>query len=588
MPSSAREACGPCDPSSGAARSQKRYVVVALKQWYLSDMWVAGTHGELCGLRAAIASVVLPVILGSTQASTDKPPDTSRLYVFGALSKELLVSPDLETRELARTVELNAEPHKACVTRWFGLPEPDTYFGLWEPAGFAHSVVARCKAEGGLPLQVRPSGNDTSVFPKPVVVCLPPECHVDFIRGYWLPRLFLGRMELMPGRELSLRSLREALRGARVLVERLVEFPRADLPRPRLVIAGFPFSGTTSLVTELARHPQIAIPHHEDQIYWSFVYTPRGVDRWKKPYAREEARKRTAFPPNTSGPIILGLKDPFLALSTEGIKAVSRVPGAKVIVMLRDPMYIIQTWINHAADWINPFGDLMGYYVGLQYRDIFFNIMHVIAPENMLVVPTIALARKPLLVYKRIMSFLGLPEKRRRPFRVKQNKLSDSSSACAAIGRCFDFCKAPDGLPAAVHALLKMEATAGEALLRRQGWPEDVIDLTKPLPSRCPEWQTPPGTPAQWAEADPGVCYAMHFEPSECFGSREECARCCEQHQGGCSIYGPRFTECCVQLEKALINHLRTLTRQVLCGRNRTTRWPCNKGFGRHITAKVP
>jgi len=449
-------------------------------------------------------------------------------------------------------------------------------------------VVRDCTAEGGDPLYLRARGNDSSLFPKPAVLCLPPQCTVGFVRQYWLLRVFFERMRHAPDCKLSVRALRGALRTTRVHVERLVLFPRRDLPRPGFVIAGFPLSGTTSLVTELRRHPQVAMPHHEDQIYWSFFFTRRSLQQWSRPYYLEVAKKRAALHrANSSCPVLIGLKDPFMVFSMDAMQAAARVPSLKVIILLRDPMAMIQSWINHGAEWINPFGDLMGYWVGLLHRHTFFNVLGAIPRRQLLVVPTVALSRAPKLAYHRIMRFLGLPEISKDPFQQRENQFASSSSACNLVGRCLDFCKAPDALPEALHALVKSDAQLAKVLLEEQGWPDDFQDLVKPLPLKCPGRITPRTQPPAWAETDPGICHALHLEPSICFNSFGACRLCCEQHVT-CALYSQGFAKCCLPLERTLLSYIRKSTRLAVCGKARSWKFPCSTGFGRRVTSNVP
>mmetsp|Transcript_108911 Transcript_108911/g.318723 ORF Transcript_108911/g.318723 Transcript_108911/m.318723 type:complete len:548 (-) Transcript_108911:35-1678(-) len=547
-------------------------------------MWLPGMHDKVCDFCATLVILTVRTFLGFAQVPRESD-DPTRLFWFEPILEghRLFDHPDAEVRELAEMVKLSAQRHRVCWNRLhLASLSWNSTFGLWFMGAYAHEYLLACRADGGEMFSVRPSGNDTAIFSTHCCMCLPPECDVGFIREYWLPRLFVGRMEHMPDRKLSIPSVRKALGSARILVERVVEFPRPDLPCARLVIAGFALSGTTSMATELRRHPQIAIPRHESSVYWSFIFTPRFVRQQVEPYRLAEAKKRAALPANSSLPILLGLKDPFLAYSINGLQAASRVKDLKVIVMLRDPISLIQTWINRGAEWINPLGDPMGYYVGLQYRAT-LQILKVIPEERLLLVPTIALSRAPMLAYKRVMQFLGLPEKTKRPFTIRENQFQRP----CLFGGCFDFCRAPGGLLAAAHALYRLEARGVEALLRRQGWPEGLVGLLPALPARCPNWVTPREAPAHEAEADPGICYAMHFGPSKCFESMADCLACCESHDN-CPLDSRRHNTCCVPLESALLKRARMLTRRALCGSSRSTQWPCNKGFGRFMTMKAP
>lgn len=540
-------------------------------------MQIPRTHCKMRHFHAIVAILTVPVVAASAPP-IGQPIDPSKLFNVEPLKEDMLEHPDPEIRQVATQVEVNGQRHRRCTSAWLSSSLRDTHFGLWAPGGDTYDLTTACRAEGGQPFVASPSGNDTSAFPHPILLCLPPDCDVSFVREYWLPRLLLTRLQHLPGRTIGMHSLRQVLGGARVLVEHAVRFPRPDLPSPRLVIAGFPFSGTTSIATELRRHPRIAIPMHEDQVYWRFFHTPRSLAAWRERYRLAEARKRAALPRNASPRTILGLKDPFLAWSEEGMKAVAKVPGVKVIVMLRDPITMIQTWINHGAHWANPHGDMMGYNVGFQGRVVNLIVSSAIPRERLLVVPTLALDHAPLLVYRRIMQFIGLPETTRRPFRIRENRLS---AACVAIGRCFDFCKAPLDLLVTVHALFKLEAQQSERLLRAHGWPPQLASLARPLPARCP------GRGGPWPDPEPGLCHALPSAPGAGFRSEEECRECCER-QVACKPYSVEFERLCVPLERVLIRRAQALTRRALCGKSRSTSLPCAKGFGRHITAMVP
>jgi len=502
-------------------------------------------------------------------------------YSFGRFLTTAIQHPDPEVRDLARMIDYNAWPHSDCTDAFNQRTGIDEHDGIiWSAGPTAFKDAERCTARGSRPYYLWASGNSTEYFPESIVMCLIPECTREFLSEYYVPYSVAGVMMKQPGARPSIASLREALRVARVRVDEVVTFPAEGLPSPDFVVVGFPLSGSSSLGAELSRHPQIAMPHHEDDVFWTSLLTRRALRKWARPYFQTAERKRRELPANSSGRILLGLKEPIMAFHTATMQQLSRLRELKVIVLVRDPLAMIQSWINHDGDWLNHHGEELGYWVGLLYRHLQERVFSNVASERVLLVPTAALDLAPALAYKRVLDFLGLPPAPAamrggaEPLKERHN-VWDSTN-CRLFGRCLDLCRLPQ-LRALMKAVFRADTQRIRLLLRERGWPRELQGLNQ----HCVE-----GGP----QVKYSLCHfpGMPFAPGQCFKDFTACSRCCDQQEDGCDPTGPRWSQCCLWRQSIAMTDLRNGLRRELCGQGRSATMPCCTGRGRSRYLNVP
>merc|ERR1719253_932941 len=122
------------------------------------------------------------------------------------------------------------------------------------------------------------------------------------------------------------------------------------------------------------------------------------------------------------------------------MQMVRTTPGLKVIVNLREPVSMIQSWMNHGCDWLDPHGNEVSFWVGLQYHQLNNGVLGAIPPERLLLIPTAAMSLAPKLTMDRIMAFLGLDPWDDPSVLQRRRNVLGKSPACSWVGRCVDLC----------------------------------------------------------------------------------------------------------------------------------------------------
>ncbi len=124
-------------------------------------------------------------------------------------------------------------------------------------------------------------------------------------------------------------------RGARQMQIRLRVYDPRSRIEPSFLIIGAMKAGTTSLFRYLCEHPQIAAPAVKEIEYFDF--------NW----ARGEAWYRAHFPlkARNGGNVVSGEASPgYLVHPRAAARTAGLLPGARIIVLLRDP---VQRAISH-------------------------------------------------------------------------------------------------------------------------------------------------------------------------------------------------------------------------------------------------
>jgi len=502
---------------------------------------------------------------------------------------------DDELLQLIQMLSANSLKYNrnGCLKAWnLGLRNDEERAVMWTANADAHWHAKSCAAKARkVPVYMQAIGNDTTYFSESIAVCLPAACDLKFLSSYFIPYAITGQLwekynnamqegdtrsaaALKP----SIRLLRKVQRDANVRVSPVVHSPSEALPGGLdFVIVGFPLSGTTSLAQELGRHPRIAVPEHEDLVYWKNVLTQEAARKWARPYLRAAAIKRQALARVGRGHerVLFGLKEPMMVLSPEVMQMVKTTPGLKVIILLREPTAAIQSWMNHGCDWLDPHGNDVSFWVGLQYHQVRNGVLKVIPPERLLLIPTVAMTLAPQLTMQRVMAFLGLgPWNNTDVLQRKKNVLKNPE--CSWFGRCVDLCDVRHNFHNRLKAMLHADAEKTDELLATQGWPGHLRGI---LPLRtCPPWVPGGGkaAPSEVLTCDAGFNAdgtANHHNP--CFEDAEGCVRCCDRHEGACGLWSKRWEKCCLGMVRVHWTWLKQDLREHVCGR---IGFPCQTG----------
>lgn len=476
--------------------------------------------------------------------------------------------------------------HVQCVELWTQARpmEKGSSISFWGPNPQASDRASACIRSGGRPFFLRSVANDSSLFPEESGVCMPEACDADFLREYAVPYIVIGTMLNSGVPVMDAPSMQKAVQAAKVKVEKIMVPPFPDAPGIDFVIVGFPSSGTTTLAHELRQHPRIVIPDHEDPFFWVNVFTSSTARKWSRKYKAKLEEKQAHLPKWRR--VLVGIKEPLMVMSETAMNNVAKMPNIKVIVLLREPISLLQSWIRHAVDWINPHGDAIPICALLQYRVISTFVLPLIPRDRLLLVPTEAMRRDPHFTSQRILDFLGVaPVEGHVPFAHKSWQNRWDSEFCSVVGRCFTFCrsKGSDILPV-LHAAVAPEVVLLEQLLAQDGWPSHLHGLQRRW--FCPHPPLRETRAAAVSEERPGLCQLNPERSRLCFASLDECQQCCEQHQGPCAWYGDHWRTCCesMQLQSLLDSLLRIRHR---CSRTGMS-GPCCLGKGRLRLAVTP
>lgn len=519
----------------------------------------------------------IPPILTSDLPFHGTGPHT----VLGAMR-----SSDVSHRAAASLVLAARQPHSACVKAWNSQAGDSKMPFLWYPNPSASKYTMGCVKNGGNPFFLYSTGNTTIYFPDDFAMCLPRDCSASFLRESLVTQvvfLHLMAREARGGQKVSPEFFRQALGQVRVKVEPIVTLPADGFIGIDFVIGGFPLSATTSLARELARHPQVVMPHgaaseegenYEDDFFWKYVHTRKFLRDWMRPLKAEVQQKAKATP---LGPVIVGLKEPMMIFHQTPIRIAAMDPKTKLILMLREPLELLSSFTNHACDWFNHYGEQLSFWMASQHRLLTTIVDPFFEKERVLLVPTAGLRLDPVYTYGRITDFLGIRRLEAGELKLDwvQRANAQDTSFSFLKKRRFDFCEGQVGVvdfQFLARSFVRTDIQELEKLLEAQKWPRELWNLRAPS---CPR-----GTTVSHWMGDiamrPSVCH-VNLNEDLCFhGDFYACERCCEELLDGCDAYGPKHRRCCDVRRSMLLSALVLQARRQLCNSSQ----PCEVGRG--------
>jgi len=423
----------------------------------------------------------------------------------------------------------------------------------------------KCEEKGARYYHLVATGNDTSFFPEESSFCLPPVCVEGVLREYYMPSLVYRNMMAHPSVPLTILALRRSLRAARIRMDLVINFPDdVEHPKIEFVIAGFPLSGTTTLFEALKQHPQIVGVKHEDSMLWKHMHTHRDTIKWSKQYFKALDKKKATLPANFSKRFVFGLKEPMMVYSSLVVQALARAKRLKIIVMVREPFAMVESWIKHASNWITPHGDALDYHAALQHRTLTQLLLNRVPKNRILLVPTAALAREPMKTYQRVLRFIGLDGRttmgqQALAYAKRRNKWVP---VCTWFGGgCFRLCDPPNALfRDLLFAFLNADRVYTDKLLEDHGWPAQLRGIMRP-PKCLSQKQVIPDD-----ELSMGICSAASgFATQSCFQADAECMSCCFRMEGECEGYGGKWARCCGGIQTYFNDFLMAEGRKLVC-----------------------
>src|SRR3954453_15505368 len=117
---------------------------------------------------------------------------------------------------------------------------------------------------------------------------------------------------------------------------------------PTFLISGAQRCGTTTMYKTLTSHPQV-LPAvlHKGVHYFDTSY-PRGLDWYRGHFPTERAAARVAT--TAGGRVILGEASPYYIFQPlAGRRIADDLPGARMIILLRDPVERAYSAYTHEA-----------------------------------------------------------------------------------------------------------------------------------------------------------------------------------------------------------------------------------------------
>src|SRR5262245_55217092 len=114
---------------------------------------------------------------------------------------------------------------------------------------------------------------------------------------------------------------------------------------PNLFIVGAPKCGTTSLASYLAEHPSIFMCEPKEPSYFSreLIESRTEAERWETPWRYDESAYLKLFDAAKPTQVVLGEASTTYLYSHRAPAAIRALaPEARIVVMLRDPVELVQ------------------------------------------------------------------------------------------------------------------------------------------------------------------------------------------------------------------------------------------------------
>jgi hypothetical protein len=203
---------------------------------------------------------------------------------------------------------------------------------------------------------------------------------------------------------------------------------------PDFFIAGVPKAGTTALHAALARHPALFLSAVKEPKFFLTDGPPRaqggpGDAKTSREHIWRRADYEALFDPAVAGQL-RGESTPFYLYSRPAQQRIrAQIPGAKLIVVLRDPAERAHSnWTHLWSAGLDPVGDVVQacaeepsriaagwaefwHYTALgRYGEQLEHLYRVFPREQVLVFRYRALVEDPAAALDRVCAFLGVPQ----------------------------------------------------------------------------------------------------------------------------------------------------------------------------------
>jgi len=394
-----------------------------------------------------------------------------------------------------------------------------------------------------------------------VQVCVPEECSEGEVQRDVIPYArALGKV-LVTRPELSTPMVAQMVVGALPTLS-LANLPPLEEMRPisdahvDFAIIGSPKCGTTSLRSNLMEHPEIQFSSQfEDPWFWT----------WRR--TREEIQRFDAFY-NKSHPegkrVLRGLNDPILVYQSQAVATLSSLANVKVILLVRDPVDHLESWINF-GHWPFFWGGQLHMQGMMAASVIRRNVHPWFSFEQTLVVPLEAFRYDAAGTYRKVTDFLGIDA-----FPPGHKFLKANDNQGRALQR-LSTCDHARGINVrdSLNEFYSSEYSQLQTIMRDNGFGavnDARSGMTRAMmrPKRC---KIPASRLSSHPLLRPAACPLNSI--SQCFSNEFTCEKCCgsaapvecwNRETGVTRDY------CCTQGKQRGFYQAQRIIRQWLCG----------------------
>jgi len=394
-----------------------------------------------------------------------------------------------------------------------------------------------------------------------VQVCVPQQCSESEVQSEVVPyasalgALLLGRPEL------SSQVVAQKLAGAFPTFS-LENLPPVEEMRPiseahvDFAIIGSPKCGTTSLRSNLMTHPEIQFSSQfEDPWFWTWRRTREEIKRFELFYNKSHPEGKR---------VLRGVNDPVLVYQSQAVSTLSSLANVKVILLLRDPVDHLESWINF-GHWPFFWGGQLHMQGMMAASVVRRNVHPWFSFQQTLVVPLEAFRYDAAGTYRKVTDFLGIDA---FPPGHKFLKANDNQ------GRAFqrlNTCDPVRGINVrdSLNEFYSSEYSQLQTIMRDNGFGtvNDVRSGMTRVMMRPKGCGIPSSQLASHPLLRPSAC-PLNSVP-QCFSSDFTCEKCCGGG-GPPECWHPEVgvtrEYCCTQGKQSGFEQAGRIIRQWLCG----------------------
>eukprot|EP00746_Dinoflagellata_sp_MGD_P045123 gnl/MRDRNA2_/MRDRNA2_210557_c0_seq1.p1 gnl/MRDRNA2_/MRDRNA2_210557_c0~~gnl/MRDRNA2_/MRDRNA2_210557_c0_seq1.p1 ORF type:complete len:334 (-),score=32.72 gnl/MRDRNA2_/MRDRNA2_210557_c0_seq1:35-985(-) len=312
----------------------------------------------------------------------------------------------------------------------------------------------------------------------------------------------------------------------------------------------------------------------EDQVLWRTHLNRTQFHIWRSPYVRGRQKKQRF----TSKRVLLGLKEPMMIYQPIVMRRVAKIPGIKILILIREPVAMVESWLNHGCFWETPFGDRLDLKAALHSWNVFKHVvMEGFDLGRVLMIPTEALEKDPFFAYKQIFNFLGvseLPSDHTFGLKLHSRLIREG---CALRKGCFSSCNRRS-LRDSLRNCFRADSQTMQQMMEDAGWPSDLARME---PKPCL-------TLLEQSSKDlTGICgkQTQHLIPPDCFEDPDACQLCCEQMKQCSRTY---WKNCCFAAWKEMLRIGTLEVRREICGNGPHHRDGCCLTAGSAVIFETP